>query len=155
MDDTFSINIEDKIGKIRLVLLGRILPAYTYRSLFFSKSYKVRICSYLVSINDLVKEEAQRQIDLVIEAIPVDKDRFSTPIGKAILQYENITDFLLGYEYGHVAEACALYYKDQVERTGRRVTEIEMRQVLNDISPVIHDRLPEIRQAILRSVTPS
>jgi hypothetical protein len=108
-----------------------------------------------VSINDLVKEEAQRQIDLVIEAIPVDKDKFSTPIGKAILEFENITDFLLGYEYGHVAEACALYYKDQVERTGRRVTEIEMRQVLNDISPVIHDRLPEIRQAILRAVTPS
>jgi hypothetical protein len=105
-----------------------------------------------VSINDLVKEEAQRQIDLVIDAIPVDKNKFSTPIGKAILQYQNISDFLLGYEYGHVAEACALYYKDQVERTGRRVTEIEMRQILNEISPVIHDRLPEIRQAILRSV---
>ena len=108
-----------------------------------------------MSINDLVREEAQRQIDLVIEAIPIDNDEFSTPIGKAILQYENIRDFLLGYEYGHIAEACALYYKDQIERTGRRVTEIGMRQVLNDISPVIHDRLPEIRQAILRSVTPS
>jgi hypothetical protein len=106
-----------------------------------------------VSINDLVKEEAQRQIDLVIDANPIDKNKFSTPIGKAILQYENITDFLLGYEYGHVAEACALYYKDQVKRTGRRVTEIEMRQVLSDISPIIHDRLPEIRQAIQRAGT--
>ncbi len=28
-----------------------------------------------VSINDLVKEEAHGQIDLVIEAIPVDKDK--------------------------------------------------------------------------------
>jgi hypothetical protein len=106
-----------------------------------------------VSINDLVKEEAQRQIDLVIDAIPIDKNRFSTPIGKAILQYENITDFLLGYEYEHIAEACALYYKDQVKRTGRRVTETEMRQVLNDISPVIHDRLPVIRQAIEKAIT--
>ena len=64
-----------------------------------------------MSINDLVRKEAQRQIDLVIEAIPIDNDKFSTPIGKAKLQYEN--------------------------------------------SPIIHDRLPEIRQAILRSVTPA
>ena len=61
-----------------------------------------------MSIHDLVREEAQRQIDPVIEAIPVDNDKFSTPIGKAILQYENIRDFLQGYEYGHIAEACAL-----------------------------------------------
>jgi hypothetical protein len=67
-------------------------------------------------------EEAHRQIDLIIEAIPVDKDKFSTPIGKAILQYENITDFLLGYEYGHVAEACALSRANQ-EKSDRNRNE--------------------------------
>ena len=33
-----------------------------------------------MSINDLVKEEAQRQIDLAIEGIPSDRSRLSTPI---------------------------------------------------------------------------
>jgi hypothetical protein len=68
-----------------------------------------------VSVNDLVKEETQREIYLVIEVIPVDKNKFSTPTEKAILQYENISDFLLGYEYGHVAGACILHYKGQVD----------------------------------------
>jgi hypothetical protein len=105
-----------------------------------------------VSINDLVKEEAQRQIDLAIETLPEHTSKFSTPIAQARLQYENITDFLLGYEYGHMIEACTLYYKVQAEQSGRQVTEAEMRQVINDISSVILDRLPEIRQAILRAV---
>jgi hypothetical protein len=53
-----------------------------------------------VSINDLVKEEAQRQIDLAIEEIPSDKSRLSTPIARSRFQYKDISDFLLGFEYG-------------------------------------------------------
>ena len=106
-----------------------------------------------MSINDLVKEEAQRQIDLVIEEIPFDASAFSTPIAKARLLYKDISDFLLGYEYGHISEARTGYYRDQVEQTGRGVTEAEMRQVTNDVRSVIQDRLPEIRQSILRAVT--
>jgi hypothetical protein len=108
--------------------------------------------SYFVSINDPVKEETQRQIDLAIEEIPTDTSAFKTPIAKARLQYEKITDFLLGYEYGRIAGACAWYYRDQVEQTGREVTVGEMRQVTNDVRSVIQDRLPEIRQAILRII---
>ena len=46
-----------------------------------------------MSINDLVKEEAQRQIDHAVEEIPVNISAFSTPIAKARLLYENINDF--------------------------------------------------------------
>ena len=55
-----------------------------------------------MSINDLVKEEAQRQIDLAIEEIPSDRSRLSTPIARSRFQYKNISDFLLGFEYGHI-----------------------------------------------------
>jgi hypothetical protein len=62
-----------------------------------------------VSINDLVKEEAQRQIDLAIEEIPSDRNRLSTPIARSRFQYKNISDFLLGFEYGHITrDVCVL-----------------------------------------------
>jgi hypothetical protein len=104
-----------------------------------------------VSINDLVKEEAQRQIDLAIEEIPSDRSRLSTPIARSRFQYKNISDFLLGFEYGHITGMCACYYQDQVEQSGRGVMKEEVRQVTNEISSIIVDRLPEIRQAILRT----
>jgi hypothetical protein len=104
-----------------------------------------------VSINDLVKEEAQRQIDLAIEEIPSDKSRLSTPIARSRFQYKDISDFLLGFEYEHITGMCACYYQNQVEQSGRGVTKEEVRQVTNEISSIIVDRLPEIRQAILRT----
>jgi hypothetical protein len=104
-----------------------------------------------VSINDLVKEEAQRQIDLAIEEIPSDRSRLSTPIARSRFQYKNISDFLLGFEYGHITGMCACYYHNQVEQSGRGVMKEEVRQVTNEISSIIVDRLPEIRQAILRT----
>jgi hypothetical protein len=60
-----------------------------------------------VSINDLVKEEAQRHIDLAIEEIPSDRSRLSTPITRSRFQYKDISDFLLALntdilqEYAH------------------------------------------------------
>jgi hypothetical protein len=59
-------------------------------------------CEY----NDLVKEEVQRQIDIAIEDIPYDKSRLSTPIAKSRFQYKEISDFLLGFEYGHITGTC-------------------------------------------------
>jgi len=51
-----------------------------------------------VSINDLVKEEANRQVDSAIEDIPIDRKKYGSPLGKTILQYKDLSDFLLGYE---------------------------------------------------------
>ena len=104
-----------------------------------------------MSINDLVKEEAQRQIDIAIEQIPSDRSRLGTPIAESRFQYKDISDFLLGFEYGHITGICSWYYRNQVEQSGRRVSEEEARQVTNDISSIIVDRLPEIQQAILRA----
>jgi hypothetical protein len=100
-----------------------------------------------VSINDLVKEEAQRQIDLAIEEIPSDSIR----LARSRFQYKNLSDFLLGFEYGHITGMCACYYQNQVEQSGRGVTKGEVRQATNEISSIIVDRFPEIRQAILRT----
>ena len=104
-----------------------------------------------MSINDQVKEEVQRQIDIAIEEIPYEKKRWSKSTAKLRLQYKNISDFLLGFEYGHITGMCACYYQNQVEQSGRGVTKEEVRQVTNEISSIIVDRLPEIRQAILRT----
>ena len=104
-----------------------------------------------MSINDLVKEEAQRQIDIAIEQIPSDRSRLGTPIAESRFQYKNISDFLLGFEYGHITGMCTCYYQNQVEQSGRGVMKEEVRQVTNDISSIIVDRLPEIQQAILRA----
>ena len=104
-----------------------------------------------MSLNDLVKEEAQRQIDIAIEQIPSDRSRLGTPIAESRFQYKDLSDFLLGFEYGHITGICSWYYRNQVEQSGRRVSEEEARQVTNDISSIIVDRLPEIRQAILRA----
>jgi hypothetical protein len=104
-----------------------------------------------MSINDLVKEEVNRQIDVAIGDIPHDKSRLSTPIAKSRFQYKEISDFLLGYEFGHITGLCIWYYKEQVVQSGRGVTEEEIRQMINEINAIIVDRLPEIRQAILRA----
>jgi hypothetical protein len=105
-----------------------------------------------VSINDLVKEEANRQVDSAIEDIPTDRKKYGSSLGKTILQYKDLSDFLLGYEFGYIIGVCMLYYNNQVKQSGREgITEEEDRQVTRDIETVIVDRLPEIRQAISRT----
>jgi hypothetical protein len=109
-----------------------------------------------VSINDLVKEEANRQVDTAIEDIPADRKKYGSPLGKTILQYKDLSDFLLGYEFGYIIGyiigVCMLYYNNQVKQSGREgITEEEDRQVTRDIETVIVDRLPEIRQVISRT----
>ena len=53
-----------------------------------------------MSINDQVKEEVQRQIDIAIEEIPYEKKRWSNSTAKLRLQYKNISDFLLALNMG-------------------------------------------------------
>ena len=56
------------------------------------------------SVIDLVKEEVQRQIDIAIKEILYEKSRLSKPTAKSRLQYKDISDFLLGFEYGRISE---------------------------------------------------
>lgn len=101
-----------------------------------------------MSINDLVKEEVHRQIDTAIEGIPFDRITFGSPMRRLRYQYANLIDFLLGYEFGYIISASMRYYKNQVN--GRVVTKEEDMQIRTDIETIIHDRLPEIRQAMSR-----
>ena len=104
-----------------------------------------------MSINDLVKEEAQRQIDLAIEEIPSDSSRLVHLIAESRFQYKNLSDFLLGFEYGHITGMCRAITETKSNNLEEEYTEEEARQVTNDISSIIVDRLPEIQQAILRA----
>jgi hypothetical protein len=64
-----------------------------------------------VSINDQVKEEMQRQIEIAIEEIPYKKKRWSKSTAKLRLQYKNISDFLLGFESGRISEDGFWFYR--------------------------------------------
>jgi spore germination protein GerM len=46
-------------------------------------------------------KEIQRQVDTSIEEIPHEVSLWNTPDNKERFQYGNISDFMLGYEYGH------------------------------------------------------
>jgi hypothetical protein len=76
-----------------------------------------------VSVNDLVKEEVNRQIDAAIEAIPHDTKSYGDPVRWSKLLFNNLNDFLLGYEVGYVVYAGMMYYKDQVIERGIKVDE--------------------------------
>ncbi|MGH9979597.1 MAG: hypothetical protein ACRD8Z_27715 [Nitrososphaeraceae archaeon] len=69
-----------------------------------------------MSINDQVKEEVQRQIYIAIEEIPNDKKRWSNFTAKLRLQYKNISDFLLGFEYGRISEDGIWYYRSLINK---------------------------------------
>jgi hypothetical protein len=110
-----------------------------------------------MSVDDLVKEEIQRQVDTSIEEIPHEVSLWNTPDNKERFQYENISDFMLGYEYGHIAGISTGYAIVQLNRTGRTFTDEEAREIGKkiaiDIKSILFDRLPEIRYAIQRAVT--
>jgi hypothetical protein len=67
-----------------------------------------------MSINDQVKEEVQRQIDIAVEEIPYEKRRWSKSAAKSRLQYKDISDFLLGFECGRILEYGIWYYRRTV-----------------------------------------
>jgi hypothetical protein len=104
-----------------------------------------------VSINDLVKEEVQRQIDIAIEEIPYEKRRWSKSAAKSRLHYKDISDFLLGFEYGRILEDGIWYYRSLVNKRQRGASGEEAERVTKEINSIILDRVPEIRQTILRT----
>lgn len=104
---------------------------------------------YFMSIENLVKEEINRQIDNAVGAISVDRTTFSSPVKRSRLQYNDFTDFLLGYELGYDICASMMYYKNQMYR--RTATKEEDIQIRKDIETIVFNRLSEIRQAILRA----
>ena len=67
-------------------------------------------------MNDQVKEEVQRQIDIAIEEIPYEKKRWSKSTAKLRLQNKNISDFLLGFEYGRILEDGIWYYRHLINK---------------------------------------
>ncbi|MGI8832270.1 MAG: hypothetical protein ACR2IS_06495 [Nitrososphaeraceae archaeon] len=74
----------------------------------------------------------------------------STSAAKSRFQYKDISDFLLGFEYGQISGLGMWYYRNQVEKRRSGATGEEAKQVGDDIDSIIFNRLPEIRQAILR-----
>jgi hypothetical protein len=109
------------------------------------------VYSYFVSINDQVKEEVQRQIDITIEEIPYEKRRWSKSTAKSRLRYKDISDFLLGYEYGRISEDGIWYYRSLVSKRRTGASGEEAERVAKEINSIIFDRVPEIRQAILKT----
>jgi hypothetical protein len=104
-----------------------------------------------VSVNDQVKEEVQRQIDIAIEEIPYEKKRWSNSTAKLRLQYKNISDFLLGFEYGRISEDGIWYYRGLINKRRSGAAGEEAKRVTKEIDSTIFDRLPEIRRAILKT----
>lgn len=103
-----------------------------------------------MSLEELLREEVQKQIDKAIEDIPWTTTRLSTSKAKLALQYKDISDFIYGYEYGCIISNSISYY--QSKATVGLATGGELRQATKIIISIMSDRLPEIRQAISRIV---
>jgi hypothetical protein len=97
-----------------------------------------------MSISDQVKEEVQRQIDIAIEEIPHEKRRWSKSTTKLRLQYKDISDF-------RISEDGIWYYRSLINKRRSGAAGEEAEQVTKEINSIIFDRLPEIRQAILKT----
>ena len=103
-----------------------------------------------MSLEELLREEVQKQIDRAIEDIPWATTKLSTSRAKLALQYKDISDFVYGYEYGCIISNSISYYQSKV--AGGLAAGDELGQATKVIVSIIADRLPEIRQAILRIV---
>jgi hypothetical protein len=122
---------------------------------FFQRQKKIVnkppiLCHYFVSLEELLREEVQKQIDKAIEDIPWTTTRLSTSKAKLALQYKDISDFIYGYEYGCIISNSISYYESKA--TVGLATGEELRQATKIIISIMSDRLPEIRQAISRIV---
>ena len=103
-----------------------------------------------MSLEELLREEVQKQIDRAIGDIPWATTKLSTSRAKSALQYKDISDFTYGYEYGCIISNSISYY--QSKATVGLATGEELRQATKIIISIMSDRLPEIRQAISRIV---
>jgi hypothetical protein len=98
-----------------------------------------------MSINDeLLKEEAQRQIDSVLQEIEHDYKAITGP------NVKSRWDFIYGYEYGCIVMGVANYYH-YVVLGGKGTSRKELKYLIDQIKTIVTDRLPEIRQAITRA----
>jgi hypothetical protein len=103
-----------------------------------------------MSLEDLLREEVQKLVDIAIENIPWDMTKFSTQKSQSTLQYKDISDFVYGFEYGSIVSDSISYYQNKV--VGGLVTKEKLEQAITIINSIISDRVPEIRQAISRIV---
>lgn len=103
-----------------------------------------------MSLEELLREEVQKQIDKAIEDIPWTTTRLSTSKAKLALQYKDISDFIYGHEHGCIISNSISYY--QSKATVGLATGEELRRATKIIISIMSDRLPEIRQAISRIV---
>lgn len=110
------------------------------------------ILSFVIVI-DLVKEEASRQIDYAIERVSLDVKSYSDPSRWSRFLFNNLNDFLLGYETGYIIHASMTYYEDQIGERGIKTGEKQNIEVRKHIETAIVDRLPEIQRAILKAIT--
>lgn len=81
----------------------------------------------------------QRQIDIAIEEKPHEKNRLSRSTAKSKLQYNDINDFLLGFEYGRIPEDGMWHYRGLVNKRPGRAAGEETQHVANEINSVILD----------------
>jgi hypothetical protein len=49
-----------------------------------------------MSLEDLLREEVQKLVDIAIENIPWDMTKFSTQKAKSTFQFKDISDFVYG-----------------------------------------------------------
>jgi hypothetical protein len=96
---------------------------------------------FFVSLEDLFREEVQKQIDIAFEH---DYSKLTGP------DVRSRWDFVYGYEYGCIITAVADYYRYRI--VGNKGTaEEQVKYVADTIKEIILDRLPEIRQSISRA----
>lgn len=84
-----------------------------------------------MSLEELLREEVQKQIDKAIENIPWTTTRLSTSKAKLALQYKDISDFIYGYEYGCIISNSIPHY--QSKATAGLTTGEELRQAISRI----------------------
>jgi hypothetical protein len=87
---------------------------------------------------------AQKEIDDALEDIKRNYDKISVP------DIKSRRDFVYGYEYGCILTRVANYYYYKT-LGGKSGTMEEARYATDQIKALVHERLPEIRQAITRA----
>jgi hypothetical protein len=103
-----------------------------------------------MSLEDLLREEVQKLVDIAIKNIPWDMTKFSTQKAKSTFQFKDISDFVYGFEYGSIVSDSISYYQNKI--VGGLVTKEKLEQAITIINSILSDRIPEIRQAISRIV---
>lgn len=69
---------------------------------------------------------------------------WSTSTTKSRLRYKDISDFLLGYEYGRISEDGIWYYRNLVSKRRTGASGEEAERVAKGINSIIFDRVSEI-----------